>query len=51
MAGVIEGFRWSLLGTNPPSEYAYLSFVLVGVLLISGLFYFKRIERVMADIV
>jgi lipopolysaccharide transport system permease protein len=51
MAGVIEGFRWSLLGTNPPSQYAYLSFLLVGVLLLSGLFYFKRIERVMADIV
>ena len=51
MAGVIEGFRWSLLGSNPPSQYAYLSFMLVGVLLLSGLFYFKRIERVMADIV
>ena len=51
MAGVIEGFRWSLLGSNPPSQYAFLSFVLVAVLLFSGLLYFKRVERVMADIV
>lgn len=51
MAGVVEGFRWSLLGGTPPSEYAYLSFVLMGLIFISGLYYFKRIERVMADIV
>ena len=51
MAGVIEGFRWSLLGSNPPSQYAFLSFALVAVLLLSGLLYFKRVERVMADIV
>ncbi len=51
MAGVVEGFRWCLLGGTPPSQYAFLSFSLVAVLLVSGLFYFKRVERVMADIV
>lgn len=51
MAGVIEGFRWCLLGGDPPSAFAYLSFGLVLIIFISGLFYFKRIERVMADIV
>lgn len=51
MAGVVEGFRWCLLGGAPPSQYAFLSFALVAILLISGLFYFKRVERVMADIV
>ena len=51
MAGVVEGFRWCLLGGQPPSSYAYISFVLVALLLVSGLYYFKRVERVMADIV
>lgn len=51
MAGVIDGFRWSILGGNPPGFFAYISFTIVIVLFISSLFYFKRIERVMADIV
>ncbi|MTI32491.1 ABC transporter permease [Xanthovirga aplysinae] len=51
MAGVVEGFRWSILGGNPPSNYMYLSFVLVILLVFSALFYFKKVEKVMADIV
>ena len=51
MAGIIEGFRWSLLGGSTPSEYAYFSFIVVLILFISGLYYFKKVERVMADIV
>jgi len=51
MAGVIEGFRWSILGGAAPSPYAYLSFALVGILFVSGLLYFKKIEDIMADIV
>jgi lipopolysaccharide transport system permease protein len=51
MAGVVEGFRWSLLGGAPPSEFSYLSFALMAIIFISGLYYFKRVERVMADIV
>ena len=51
MAGVVEGFRWSVLGGAPPSNYAYISFALTGVLFISSLFYFRKVERVMADIV
>ncbi len=51
MAGVVEGFRWSILGTDPISQYAWISFVVIVVLFISSLFYFKRVERVMADIV
>ena len=50
MAGVVEGVRWSIVGGNPPHMYAYISFALVAVLLVFGLFYFKKIERVMADI-
>lgn len=51
MAGVAEGFRWSILGTTPPSTLSYVSFVVVIILFISGLFYFKKVEKVMADIV
>ena len=51
MAGIIEGFRWSILGGETPSEYAYFSFIVVLILFISGLYYFKKVERVMADIV
>jgi len=51
MAGIIEGFRWSILGGTPPSPYAYLSFSLIGILFITGLLYFRKIEDVMADIV
>jgi lipopolysaccharide transport system permease protein len=51
MAGVVEGFRWSVLGGAPPSDYAYISFALTGILFISALFYFRKVERVMADIV
>jgi len=51
MAGIVEGFRWSLLGGAPPSIYAYFSFSIVILLFVSGLLYFKRVEKVMADIV
>ncbi len=51
MAGVVEGFRWSLLGGTPPGLISLISAVLIIVLLISGLYYFRSVERVMADIV
>ncbi len=51
MAGVIEGFRWALLGTEPPEAMILVSVVVVFVLLIGGLFYFKRMEQYFADVV
>ena len=52
MAGVIDGFRWALLGTTPPdSVMTCVSFIIVLVVLISGLFYFRRMEKTFADIV
>jgi lipopolysaccharide transport system permease protein len=51
MAGVVEGFRWSILGGEAPNAYAYFSFAVVLILFVSSLYYFKRVERVMADIV
>ncbi len=51
MAGVVEGFRWSILGGQMPSTYSYISLAIVFVLFVSGLFYFRKVEKVMADIV
>jgi lipopolysaccharide transport system permease protein len=51
MTGVIEGFRWALLGTNPPTGMIFISLGVVIVLLISGVFYFRRMEQYFADIV
>ncbi len=51
MAGAVEGFRWALLGGHPPSDFMYLSFAVVIVMFVSGLYYFKSVEKVMADIV
>jgi len=49
MAGVVEGFRWALLGTNPPGMLMCVSAGIVAVILILGAFYFRRAERTFAD--
>lgn len=51
MAGVIEGFRWALLGTEIPGSMIFVSVGVVVVLLVSGMFYFRRMEQYYADIV
>jgi lipopolysaccharide transport system permease protein len=51
MAGIVESFRWSILGGEAPHPYSYLSFGLSVILFLSGLLYFRKVERVMADIV
>jgi lipopolysaccharide transport system permease protein len=52
MAGVIEGFRWALLGTDAP-EWALMgvSAGMVVVLLVGGMLYFRRMEKTFADVV
>jgi lipopolysaccharide transport system permease protein len=51
MAGIVEGFRWCLLGSTPPSPYSFISYLIILILFISGLYYFRKVERVIADIV
>ena len=51
MAGVIEGFRWSLLGTDPPSSLFLMSVIITVILLISGVYYFRRMEKTFADVI
>jgi lipopolysaccharide transport system permease protein len=52
MVGVIEGFRWALLGKERP-DFAVMAMgvVVASVLLLGGLIYFKRTERFFADII
>jgi lipopolysaccharide transport system permease protein len=52
MAGVVEGFRWALLGTDTaPSPIVLVSTLVAIVILVSGAFYFRRLERSFADVV
>jgi lipopolysaccharide transport system permease protein len=51
MTGVIEGFRWALLGTTPPNGLMAVSVIMVIFLLVSGLYSFRRMERTFADVV
>jgi lipopolysaccharide transport system permease protein len=52
MAGVIEGFRWALLGTDtPPGRLVAVSSVAALVLFVSGLFYFRHTEKTFADVI
>ena len=51
MAGVVQGFRWSLFGGTPPGDLMYVSFGVVFLLFFTGLIYFKKVEDQMADFV
>lgn len=52
MAGVIEGFRWALLGRgHAPWSLIAVSAVTAIALLVGGLFYFRRVERGFADVI
>lgn len=51
MVGVVEGFRWSIIGQGAIHPYTFVSLGIVIVLFVSALWYFKKVERVMADIV
>jgi lipopolysaccharide transport system permease protein len=52
MVGVVEGFRWSLLGAkNSPGPMIIASSAAALILLIGGAFYFRRMEKTFADVV
>ena len=50
MAGVVDGFRWALLGKTPPGSMLLVSVTVTFLLLVGGLFYFRRMEKNFADI-
>jgi len=52
MAGVVEGFRWALLGkTEGPGALLVVSVAIVILILVGGLYYFRRMEKTFADVV
>jgi lipopolysaccharide transport system permease protein len=52
MAGVVEGFRWALLGRTPfPAQLLAMSVLVTLVMLVTGSFYLRRMEATFADIV
>jgi lipopolysaccharide transport system permease protein len=52
MTGVVEGFRWALLGADTaPGPILIVSSAIAIIVLISGLFYFRRMERTFADMI
>jgi lipopolysaccharide transport system permease protein len=52
MVGVVEGFRWALLGTETaPGPIIAVSSLTALLLLVGGAFYFRRLERTFADVV
>jgi lipopolysaccharide transport system permease protein len=52
MAGVVQGFRWAILGVGePPSGLLLMSVAVAFLLLLSGMLYFRKMERTFADIV
>jgi len=52
MTGVVQGFRWALLGAGrAPNWTTAVSAAAVVVLLVSGAFYFRRTERTIVDVI
>ena len=52
MAGVVEGFRWALLGKEWILDpFVWLSVAIVIAVFVGGLYYFRRAERIFADVV
>ncbi len=51
MTGVVEGFRWALLGSGDVGEMLWVSVLIILVLLVTGLLYFKRMEATFADVI
>lgn len=52
MVGIVEGFRWSLLGVGQPNMLAIaISFAVISLVLIGGAVYFRKMERSFADVI
>ena len=53
MVGIIDGFRWAILGGNFTMNWPgfFLSLGVIGFLIVTGLWYFRRTERTFADVI
>lgn len=50
MAGIVELFQWSILGTQSVTTYSFISIFIGIILFLTSIVYFKKVERVMADL-
>jgi lipopolysaccharide transport system permease protein len=52
MAGVVEGFRWALLARPSfPAQLLSVSVVVTALLLVTGMLFFRRVDRTLADVI
>lgn len=51
MVGIVDGFRWALLGQQAPGLSLAVSVAATAVLLVGGVYYFRRMERTFADVI
>jgi len=54
MVGVIDGFRWAILGGNGASLYMpgiWISLAIIFIVFISGIWYFRKMEKTFADVI
>jgi lipopolysaccharide transport system permease protein len=53
MVGVIDGFRWAILGGDVPLYWPgfVLSLVIIALVLVTGVSYFRKTERTFADVI
>lgn len=51
MTGVVEGFRWALLGAQPPGALFAVSVLITLAVLVGGAFFFRATERTFADVI
>ena len=51
MAGVVQGFRWSVFGNEAPGDLLYVSIGIIVLIFISGMAYFSKVEDEMSDYV
>jgi len=51
LAGLIQAYRWALIRGPVPDYTLLISVAMVAILLVSGIYYFRRIEKTFADVV
>lgn len=51
MAGIVQGFRWSLFGGEPPGAAMWISIAMILFIFVTGVLYFTKVEKNMADYV
>jgi lipopolysaccharide transport system permease protein len=51
MVGIVEGFRWCIIGQGSINPYTFISLGIVVVLFITSIIYFNKVEKIMADII